>query len=69
VINGLTTNYGVLEDLVKIYGIKKNDYMLRDMKLGKSVSLIDPFLQEERACKVVKAWFERSFEPKIRDYL
>ena len=60
-IRKLNNNYSVTEDLLKIYHIKAHDYFLRDMKLGKSVSLLTPRIQQDRAVKVIETWYKKNF--------
>lgn len=56
-LNQVTNNTMILEDLCKIYAIKSTEYSMRDMRLGKAVSLISPRPQEDRAIYVIENWY------------
>ena len=47
-----------VEIKVNLYFKKTNDYVLRDLRLGKAISLVNPREQNERAIRILEEYFK-----------
>ena len=54
----LSRNDNELEKFIKVYYDKSYEYSIRDMKNGKSVSLVYPKIQNERALRVLETYYK-----------
>lgn len=65
-LNKMARNQWELEELIYLYHKKSHDYFMRDMRLGKAVSLVCPRPQEERALIVVSRYYDKILKPQYK---
>ena len=56
-----------LHKITTIYQYKKHDYFMRDLRLGKAVSLVNPMIQQERAYNTIMRANQKGYDFDLYD--